>query len=52
VPVVFDDALVARLRKGAMLNIAATTDNGREAAFRISLNGFGSALARTADLSK
>ena len=52
VPVAFDGALVARLRKGAMLNVTATTDNGREAVFKISLNGFGSALARTADLSK
>jgi len=52
VPVVFDDALVERLRKGAILNVTAITDNGREAAFRIPLNGFGSALARTADLSK
>lgn len=52
VAVVFDDALVANLRKGEILNVAATTDNGREAAFKISLNGFGSALARAADLSK
>lgn len=34
VPVVFDDTLVASLRKGAILNVTATTDNGREAGFR------------------
>jgi invasion protein IalB len=53
VPLVFDAAAIARLRAGASLNVKTTAaEGGRQAAFRISLKGFGSALDRTAELSK
>ncbi len=48
----FDSAQLAALRKGTVLNVKATTDGGKEAAFRISLTGFGSAVDRTAVLSR
>lgn len=52
VPVAFDDYAVATLRKGAILNVTATIDTGREAAFKISLERIRERLARTADLSR
>jgi invasion protein IalB len=53
VPLAFDTAAIAGLRKGATLHVKATAaEGGREAAFKISLNGFGSALDRTVELSK
>jgi len=53
VPLAFDTAAIASLRKGTTLHVKATVaESGREAAFRISLNGFGNALDRTIELSK
>jgi len=53
VPLAFDTAAIASLRKGTTLHVkAAAAEGGREAAFKISLNGFGSALDRTIELSK
>lgn len=51
-PVAFDDYAVATLRKGAILNVTATIDTDREAAFKISLERIRERLARTADLSR
>lgn len=48
----FDPTTVALLRKGTTLIVGATADGGQGAVFRISLNGFSSALDRTAALSK
>ena len=49
----FDTAAIASLRKGTTLQVKATVaEGGREAAFKISLSGFGSALDRTIELSK
>lgn len=48
----FDAAMVGVLRKASVLNIKATADGGPDTAFKISLNGFGSALDRTVALSK
>ena len=53
VPLAFDTAAIASLRKGTTLHVrAAAAEGGREASFKISLNGFGSALDRTIELSK
>jgi len=52
VALTLDSATVSALRKGSALNVKATADGGKEAAFKISLTGFGSALDRTAALSK
>jgi invasion protein IalB len=52
VTVVFDPSTVALLRKGATLSVNASDDAGQGAAFKISLNGFSSALDRTAALAK
>ena len=48
----FDAATIASLKKGTVLNVKATADGGQEAAFKLSLKGFGSALDRTTALSK
>ena len=48
----FDPTTVALLRKGTTLTVRATADGGQGAAFKISLNGFSSALDRTAALAK
>jgi invasion protein IalB len=48
----FGPPMISALRKGTVLNVKATADNAHEAGFKISLNGFGSALDRTAALSK
>lgn len=47
-----DATTLASLRKGTTLSVKATADGGKEAAFKVSLDGFGSALDRTAALSK
>lgn len=52
VPLSFDSPTVAALKQGALLNVRATADSGQETAFKISLNGFASALDRTAGLSR
>lgn len=52
VPLMFGPPMVSALRKGTVLNVKATADNAQEAGFKISLTGFGSALDRTAALSK
>jgi invasion protein IalB len=48
----FDPPTVALLKKGTTLTVSATADGGQGAAFKISLNGFSSALDRTAALAK
>jgi invasion protein IalB len=48
----FDSAQLTALRRGTSLNVKATADGGKEAAFKISLAGFGSAFDRTAALTK
>jgi invasion protein IalB len=48
----FDSTSVALLRKGTTLTVRATADGGQGAVFKISLNGFSSALDRTAALAK
>lgn len=53
VVVSFDATTVAMLKKGTALSVKATTANTtQEASFKISLNGFASALARTATLTR
>jgi len=52
VPVTFDADTTALLQNGTTLKVNATAaDTTQPIAFTISLNGFGGALARTADLS-
>jgi len=51
VPLAFDGAMLAALRQGSTLKVKASADGGAEAAFTISLNGFVSALDRTAALA-
>jgi invasion protein IalB len=48
----FEPATVKALRTGTLLNVKATADSAQETTFRISLKGFGSAMDRTAALSK
>jgi invasion protein IalB len=48
----FDPITVALLRKGTTLTVTATADGGQGAVFKISLNGFSSALDRAAALAK
>jgi invasion protein IalB len=48
----FPPETVAALRKGGTLVVQASADTTQVMPFRISLNGFGSALDRTAALSK
>jgi invasion protein IalB len=52
VPLTFDGPAIATLKKGTALSVKATADGGKDASFRISLSGFGSAFDRTAALSK
>jgi invasion protein IalB len=52
VSIAFSPADVATLRSAAVLTVTATADNALEMPFRISLKGFGSAVDRTAALSK
>jgi len=52
VPVTFDADTTSLLQNGTTLKINATAaDTMQPISFTISLNGFGGALARTADLS-
>ncbi|TPI71634.1 invasion associated locus B family protein [Mesorhizobium sp. B2-8-9] len=52
VPVTFDANISPLLQNGTTLKVNATAaDTAQPISFTISLNGFGSALARTADLS-
>ena len=52
VPVTFDADITPLMQNGTTLKINATAaDTTQPISFTISLNGFGSALARTADLS-
>jgi len=52
VPVTFDADTTALLQNGTTLKINATAaDTTQPISFTIPLNGFGGALARTADLS-
>lgn len=48
----FDSPAVATLKQGVVLNVRATADGGQDTTFKISLNGFASALDRTTGLSK
>jgi invasion protein IalB len=48
----FEPATVSALRKGSTLNIKVIAADGKEGWFKLSLNGFGSALDRTLALSK
>jgi len=48
----FDAATLVTLRAGAALKIKATADGGAAAPFSISLQGFGTALDRVAELSR
>jgi invasion protein IalB len=51
VPTDFDSRTVAKLRRGDVLEVAATVaDGGKKTAFSISLKGFARALDRTAEL--
>jgi len=53
VTVTLDSAGVAAWKKGTALNLkSAAADGGKDAAFKLSLNGFASALDRTVALSK
>jgi invasion protein IalB len=52
VSLALDPTTVGLLRKGTTLTVSATADGGQGAAFKISLNGFSSALDRTAALAK
>lgn len=52
VPVSFDTATLANLRKATALKVLATADGGAAAPFSISLQGFGPALDRIAALGK
>jgi invasion protein IalB len=52
VPVSFDAAMLANLRKATTLKVLATADGGASAPFSLSLQGFGPALDRIIALSK
>jgi invasion protein IalB len=52
VDLTLDLPTLTALRKGTALNVKATADGGKEVAFKLPLSGFGSALDRTAALSK
>jgi invasion protein IalB len=47
-----DAVTIAAMRRGTTLTIRATADGGQEALFAISLDGFSSALDRTAALAR
>ena len=48
----FEASTVKVLRTGTVMNVKGIADNAQETTFKISLKGFGSALDRTAALSK
>ncbi len=49
----FDAATISALRKGTVLHVKSTAaDSSKDAEFKVSLTGFGSAIDRTAALSK
>lgn len=51
-PVAFNADIMPLLQNGTTLKInAVAVDSGQPISFAISLNGFGGALARTAELS-
>jgi invasion protein IalB len=52
VPLTLDTPLVRSLKNGKIWTVKMTADGGEELALKVSLNGFGSALDRTAALSK
>jgi invasion protein IalB len=52
VEVSLDSPTIKALRGGTGLHVTATADGGKEVAFQLPLNGFGSAFDRTAALSK
>lgn len=53
VPVAFDAATVGKLKTGTAINITASPfGNPQPTAFKVSLKGFGGALARLVDLLK
>ncbi|HWK64106.1 MAG TPA: invasion associated locus B family protein [Rhizobiaceae bacterium] len=52
VPVSFDTATIASLRKGKQLQLEAVADGGKPISFSISLAGLGGALDRLAELGK
>lgn len=52
VEVNLDAATLAAIRRGTALNVKTVTADGKDAPFKISLSGFGSALDRTVALSK
>jgi invasion protein IalB len=52
VDIALDLPTLTALRKGTALNVRATADGGKDIAFKLPLSGFGSALDRTAALSK
>ncbi|MEH2508933.1 invasion protein IalB [Nitrobacteraceae bacterium AZCC 1564] len=52
VPVTFDSAMLASLRKAAALKVLATADGGAAAPFSVSLQGFGPALDRIGALTR
>lgn len=52
VPLSLDQEAVAAMRAGTKLSVTAVAnDTGRQVTFPVSLNGFGSALARAAELT-
>ena len=52
VSLTFDPTTVALLRKGTTLTVSTVADGGQGAVFKIPLDGFSSALDRTAALAK
>jgi len=52
VPIAFDGNVLAALRAGGALKIAATADGGNPANFSVSLKGFSKALDRVAALTR
>lgn len=52
VPISFDSAMVAGLRKGKQLKLETVADGGNAISFSVSLNGLASALDRLADLTR
>jgi len=52
VSLTLDPATITAMRKGTLLTVHATADGGQDTLFEISLNGFSSALDRTAALAR
>lgn len=52
IPLAFDAALTANLRRGTTLKAVATADGGEASPFSISLQGFGTALDRIIALAR